>query len=110
MLTFYTPPSDDHFCIVFTCRIKHIRGLATTVALLKRIPYDRVDKIIQFLKVSSLALVEEIRTDRQLAEVAEVYRNGVKMVALVMTEAEKKKAPSFAIRDGRPRAAGSSCL
>ena len=32
MLTFRTPPSDDHLFSVFTNRIKHIPGLATTMA------------------------------------------------------------------------------
>ena len=44
MLTFRTQPSDDHLLSVFTNRIKHIPGLATTMAHLKRIPYGHVDK------------------------------------------------------------------
>ena len=62
-----------------------------------------MDKNIQFLKDACLALVEEIRADRQLAEVAKVYKNGGTDVALVM-EAEKKKAPCFAIRGPRRQA------
>ena len=56
-----------------------------------------------------MALVEEIRTDRQLTEVAKVSKNGGTDIALVMTDAEKKKAPCFAIRDGKTCTAGSSC-
>ena len=89
MLTFRTPPSDDHLFSVFTNRTKHIPGLATTMAHLKRIPYGRVDKNIQFLMDACLALVEEIRTDRQLAEVAKVYKNGGTDVALVMGREEE---------------------
>ena len=63
MLTFRTPPSDDHFFSVFSNRIKHIPGLATTMALLKRIPYGHMDKNLQFLKDACRALVEEIRTE-----------------------------------------------
>ena len=67
MLTFRTPPSDDHLFSVFTNCIKHIPGIATTMALLKRIPYGHMNKNILFLKEACLALVEEIRMDRQLA-------------------------------------------
>ena len=109
MLTSRTPPSDDHLFSVFTNHIKHIPGLATTMAHLKRIPYGRMDKNLQFLKDACLALVEEIRTDRQFAEVAKVYKNGGTDIALVMKDAEKKKAPCFAIRDGKTCAARSSC-
>ena len=89
MLTFRTPPSEDHLFSVFTNRVKRIPGLATTMAHLRRSPYGHMDKNIQFLKDACLALVEQIRTDRQLAEVAKVYKNGGTDVALVMTEAEK---------------------
>ena len=51
-----------------------------------------------------------IRTDRQLAEVAKVYKKGGTDIALVMKDAEKKNAPCFAIRDGKTYAARSSCL
>ena len=73
MLTFKIPPSDKRLLSVFTNRVKHIPGLATTMAHLKRIPYDHMEKNLQFLKDAYLALVEEIRTDRQLAEFAKVY-------------------------------------
>ena len=99
LLTFRTPPSDDHFFSIFTNCIKHIPGLATTMAHLKHIPYGHMDKNLQFLKDACLALVEKIRTDRQLAEVAKVNKNGGTDIALVMADAEKKKAPCFAIRD-----------
>ena len=61
-----------------------------------------MNKNIQFLKDTCLALVEEIRTDRRLVEIAKVYKKEGIDVALVMTEAEKKKAPCFATRDGKP--------
>ena len=103
-------PSQDHLFSVFMSRVKHIPGLATTMAHLKRIPYGHADKNLQFLKDACTGLIEEIRTERQLAEVAKVYKNGGTDVALVgMTEAEKKKAPCFALRDGKPCAAGGSC-
>ena len=110
LLTFRVQPSQDHLFSVFMSRVKHIPGLATTMAHLKRIPYGHADKNLQFLKDACHGLIEEIRTDRQLAEVAKVYKNGGTDVALVgMTEAEKKKAPCFALRDGKPCAAGGSC-
>ena len=87
MLMFRNPPSDDHLLSVFTIRIKHIPGLATTMAHLKRIPYGHMDKNTQFLKDACLALVEEIRTDRQLAQVAKVYKNGGTDIAIVITNA-----------------------
>ena len=59
MLTFWTPPSDDHLFSVFTNRVKHVPGLATTMAHLKRILCGRKDKNIQFLKNASLAFVED---------------------------------------------------
>ncbi len=110
LLTFRVQPSQDHLFTVFMNRVKHIPGLATTMAHLKRIPYGHADKNLQFLKDACHGLIEEIRTERQLAEVAKIYKNGGADVALVgMTEAEKKKAPCFAIRDGKPCAAGGSC-
>ena len=109
MLMFRNPPSDDHLISVFTNRIKHIPDIATTMAHLKRIPYGHMDNNLQFLKNACLALMEEIRTDRQLAEIAKVCKNGGTDIALVMTDTEKKKAPCFAIRDGKTCAAGSSC-
>ena len=109
MLTFRTPPSDDHLVSVFANHIKHILSLATTIAHLKCILYGHMKKNLLFLKDSCLALVEEIRTDRLIAEVAKVYKNGGMDIAPVMTDVEKKKAPCFAIRDGKTRAAGSSC-
>ena len=110
LLTFRVQPSQDHLFTVFMSRVKHIPGLATTMAHLKRIPYGHADKNLQFLKDACTGLIEEIRTDRQLAEVAKVYKNGGTDIALVgMTEAEKKKAPCFALRDGKPCAAGGSC-
>ena len=84
-------PSDDHLVSVFTNIINHISGLATTIAHLKRILYDHIDKNLQFLKC--LALVGDIRTERQLAKVAKVYNNGDTDIALVMTDADKKNAP-----------------
>ena len=93
MLTFKTPPSDDHFFSVFTNRIKHIPGLAKTMDNLRRVPYGHMDKNLQFLKDACLALVEDIHTDRQLAQFAKVYKIGGTVIALVMTSAEKKKAP-----------------
>ena len=98
MLTFRTPRSDDHLFSVFANRIKHILGLATTPQL-KRTPYSHMGKNLQFLRDACLALVEEIRMDRQLAEVANVYKNGSTVIALVKIDAEEKKAPCFAIRD-----------
>ena len=92
----------DHLFSVFTNRIKHISDLATKMVDLKRIPCDLMDKNIQFLKDACLALVEVIRTDRQLAEVAKVYKNGGTGVALVVTQVEKKRVPCFVIRDGKP--------
>ena len=62
----------------------------------------------QFLKDACLAPVEKIRTNRLLAEVAKVYKNGNTDIALVMTNAEKKKAPCFALRDGKTFTAGNS--
>ena len=59
MLMFRTPPSDDHLFSTSTNRIKHIPGLATTMAHLKRIPYGHVNKNIQFLKDACLALAED---------------------------------------------------
>ena len=67
-------------------------------------------KFLKDAKDACLVLVEEIRTDRQLAEVAKVYKNGGTDIALVMTDAEKKKAPCFAIRDGKTCTDGSSSL
>ena len=43
MLTFRTPPSDDHLFSVFTNRVKHIPSLATTIAHLRRTPYGHMD-------------------------------------------------------------------
>ena len=42
-------------------------------------------------------LVEEIRTDCQLADVAKVYKNGGTIIALVMTDAEKNNVLYLAI-------------
>ena len=109
LLSFRTPPSADHLFSVFMSRVKHLPGLATTMAYLKRIPYGHADKNITFLKDACVGLIEEIRTERQLAEVAKVYKNGGTDVALVMTEEQKKKAPCFKLRDGQKCPLGNTC-
>ena len=70
MLTFRTPPSNDHLFSVLFYRIQDILGIATTMAFLKRFPYGHMDKNFQFLKNACLALEDKMRTARQLAEVA----------------------------------------
>ena len=67
--------------------------LAGDILIVKRILYGHMYKSLQFLKDACLALVEEIRTDRQLAEIAKVYQNGGTDIALVMADAGKKKTP-----------------
>ena len=54
-----------------------------------------MDKNLRFLGDTCVTIVEEIRTDRQLAELAEVAKvnkNGGTDIALMMTDAEKKNA------------------
>lgn len=109
LLTFKTPPSQDHLFTAFSSRVRHLPGLATTMAHLKRIPYGHPEKTYAFLKEACHSLVEELRTERQLAEVAKVYKTGGAEHALVMTDAEKKKAPCFALRDGKTCPAGARC-
>ena len=108
--TFRVQPSQDHLLNVFMRRVQDIPGLATTMANLKRIPHGHANKNLQFFKDACTGLMEEMRPERQLAEVAKVYKKGGTDVALVaMIEAEKNKAPCIAFRDGKPCAAGGLC-
>jgi hypothetical protein len=110
LLSFRTQPSPDHLFSVFMSRVKHLPGLATTMAHLKRIPYGHPDKTLTFLKDACNGLIEEMRTERQLAEVAKVYKNGGTDMAMIgMTDEQKKRAPCFSLRDGKTCTAGSSC-
>ena len=63
-------------------------------------------KNLLFLRDACLVFLEKIRTDRQIAEVAQIYKNENTDVALVVTDAEKKKAHCFATCESKTCAAG----
>ena len=109
LLTFRVPPSQDHLFTAFTNRVRHLPCMAVTMAHLDRIQHGHPDKNYEFIKGACHSVVERIRSDKQLAEVAKVFKSGGADHALVMTDAEKKKAPCFLVRDGKSCTAGAKC-
>jgi hypothetical protein len=120
LMSFRTPPADDHLFSTFYARVKNVPGLRICIEYLDRVDYTNVDKNYSYLMHAARTLVDRRRTDRQTLEFNKIFTGGANH-ALAAGDAgdgkgkkgggkgDKKEMPCFALRDKGSCPDGKSC-